>query len=119
MTVVAAPRLKNILDQRSEHISQMCSESETTQKTAIDLAEETQKKLGDLQAKVSKAEKDLVETLKQNSQRKKDEIYHVSLERTKQEKERIAQMSQQAFDEISSDIDNIVDLALKKVGYTK
>jgi F0F1-type ATP synthase membrane subunit b/b' len=119
MTVVAAPRLKNILDQRSEHISRMCSESETTQKTAIDLAEETQKKLDDLQAKVSKAEKDLVETLKQNSQRKKDEIYHVSLERTKQEKERIAQMSQQAFDEISSDIDNIVDLALKKVGYTK
>ena len=119
MTVVVAPRLKNILDQRSAHISQMCSESEKSQIEARDLANETQQKLDELQASVAKAERELLAQQKQESQRKKDEIYQISLARTAKERERIAQMSQKTFEEVSSELDNIVDLALEKIGYTK
>ncbi|MBE6447559.1 MAG: hypothetical protein E7015_03720 [Alphaproteobacteria bacterium] len=118
MTAIVSPRLQNTLDQRKCHLDRMCSEAAKLQNESLKLSEAAQQELNDAYAEVVESEKAIESQLKCRSQKKKDEVYQNSLVKMKAEREKIAEMFCDAFAEVSSDVDGVIDLALEKVGYT-
>ena len=108
MTAIVSPRLQNTLDQRKCHLDRMCSEAAKLQNESLKLSEAAQQELNDAYAEVVESEKAIESQLKCRSQKKKDEVYQNSL----------VKMFCDAFAEVSSDVDGVIDLALEKVGYT-
>ncbi len=117
MTLVVSPRLKLTLEKRNLHVDTLVTKANELEEKTTALNAEVKKALEESQQNILQAEIDLNKLIKEKNQKKKEEIYQHSVKKIKMQKERLVEASQKTFDEMSSDLDSLIILAMTKMGY--
>lgn len=119
MAFFAVPRLKKILDKRESHINGLLDVAQKLGEKSAEIEKESGELLSKTKQEIFDAETKLIEELEKRNSKEKQRLSEEILENTSKEISSLKVSSEEAFKDISSDLDELLDLALQKIGNRK
>lgn len=116
MTFFVVPRLKKILSSRKSHIDDLLDIAEELHKKSEKIEKETEDLFTNTKQEILEAEEKLISELERKSLGEKQKLSKEILENTNREIASLKISSEEAFEAASSDLEEILDLAMQKVG---
>lgn len=119
MAFFAVPKLRKILDKRENHINGLLDIAEKLGEKSVKIEKESSELLSKTKQEIFDAETELIEELEKRNSKEKQRLSEEILENTSREISSLKVSSEEAFRDISSDLDELLDLALQKIGNRK
>lgn len=119
MAFFAVPKLKRILDSRENHINDLLDVAEKLNEKSAKIEKESNELLSKTKQEILDTELRLVEKLEKKSSEEKQRLSEEILENANNEMASLKVSSEEVFKDISSDLDELLDLALQKIGGRK
>ena len=111
--------MKKILENRQSHVDNLLSVAKKFSKQSETIESEAKSLLSKTKQDILKAENQLINELEQKNSREKQKLSKEILENTNREIASLKVSSEEAFKVASSDLDELLDLALQKMGSRK
>ena len=118
MSGFAVPKLKKVLDRRNSHIDKALKAAETLRAESEKLEKDAEEALAKVQREALSAEKTLMDEFDLKNQQEKQKLDDKMSAKVKKEIDSLKISSQDAFEKLSSDLDEILDLAMDKIKRT-
>lgn len=115
MSCIVAPKLKKVLDDRSSHINEALQAAETLKAESEKLEREAIGILARVRQEAVIVEKKLMAEFDLKNQQEKQRLADEMSENIKKEIDSLKDSSREAFEQVSSNLDGILDLAMNKI----
>ena len=115
MHCFAVPKLRKILEERQFYVDDLVKTAELFEKESLKIEKESKDLLAETRRKILEEETKVIEEMESASMKEKKRISNDILGRAKEEVASLDANSEEVFNEVSRDIDNLLDLALNKV----
>ena len=119
MTFYAVPKLKKILEGRQSHIDSLLDVAKKFNEKSAQLKAEAESSFTKIKKEILSAEEELVGDLEKKNSEEKQKISKEIFENANREISALKDSSEEVFNNISSDLDELLDVALQKIGNQK
>ena len=119
MSLFAVPRLKKILDSRESYIGGLLDVAKKFSEKSEKIEKDAEEVIAKARHDVLKTEEKLICDLEKKSFEEKQRLSREALDNINSEVTLLKASSEEAFGNISSDLDELINLALQKVGSQK
>ena len=119
MAFFAVPKLRKILDIRQLRIDTLLNVANKFNEKSEKIKKEAEDLLAKTKQDILKTEEELISELEQKSAEEKQKLSKGILENTNREMASLKISSEEVFKSVSSDLDELLDLALQKMGNQK
>ena len=119
MAFVAVPRLKKILDDRQSHVDNLLNVAERFSEKSAAIENEAKNLLSKTKKDILSEEEKLVADLDQRNSQEKRRLSDEILKNANKEIAALKASSEEAFENVSSDLDEFLELALQRIGNQK
>jgi F0F1-type ATP synthase membrane subunit b/b' len=112
---IAAPRIEETLESRRSHIDDLVKAADKLSAEASGLETDATVMLENAELALAATEKDLVSSFRQRSIHQKESLFALFAHKTKEDAVELSRSADQAFQEVSRDLDALVELAMNSV----
>ena len=115
MSTVVAPNLEETLENRAQHVGSLVKKAENLNSDAQKIEKNAFDALERVEVDYAEIESNLIASFREQSMKEKEALYKVFAKESRAKSELLAETSEKCFNEVSGDIDDIVQAAMLKI----